>query len=274
MQEQDTEGLADELNLIFLVSLLLYVDPDTGALRKAIKGLILATEKAASTIGSNTDCIVDLVFTRFLDWAWEAIACNKINSITPRGIRDRHKVSSNAPSSDLMAPDGNVGSYTSSVVPESAHGTACSKATDATAAPTRVAASLQWLVDVPAGKRSLLRTSIDNHGNNKQSSRFGRSMGLLDRLLETQASLVVQWPSSTYFGDGSASGGRDAGPEGLVEEDKTDRAANLDGMEHGSQQKYGDVADAAAGRRESVSLSMECCREILKATACLMSLHK
>lgn len=64
------KGLAsrEQLRLVFVVSLLLYIDPGT-SLRKAFKGLLLAVERASEQIGDNTDDVVKLVATKFVEHA-------------------------------------------------------------------------------------------------------------------------------------------------------------------------------------------------------------
>lgn len=68
-------GSADDLRLVFLVSLLLYLDPSTSHLRKAIKILLIATERVLkeqhSGGGSSTDDIVDVVAARFTGRSWD-----------------------------------------------------------------------------------------------------------------------------------------------------------------------------------------------------------
>ncbi|CAN0360628.1 unnamed protein product, partial [Laminaria digitata] len=58
---------ADELRLLLLVSLLLFIDPDTSPLRKCVKSLLHAAESAIEALGSETDVMVELVTVRFLD---------------------------------------------------------------------------------------------------------------------------------------------------------------------------------------------------------------
>lgn len=63
-------SFAEEVKLVYLLSLLLYMDPDTAAFRKIVKGLLLTAEKATIAIGSmSTDHIVKIVFSNFLEMA-------------------------------------------------------------------------------------------------------------------------------------------------------------------------------------------------------------
>lgn len=68
--DETVTPLGQEVDLVFLFSLLLYMDPDTATLRKVVKGLLLTAEKADIAIGSmNTDRMVNIVFSRFLEMA-------------------------------------------------------------------------------------------------------------------------------------------------------------------------------------------------------------
>lgn len=68
---------AKDLRLMFLVSLLLFIDPDTSHLRKAVKSLLAATESAikeqqrGSSDSSSTDGVVELVAARFAACWWD-----------------------------------------------------------------------------------------------------------------------------------------------------------------------------------------------------------
>lgn len=65
---------AEDLRLIFLVSLLLFIHPDTSHLRKAVKSLLAATENAVKERqcgSSDTDGIVELVAARFAARSWD-----------------------------------------------------------------------------------------------------------------------------------------------------------------------------------------------------------
>ncbi|CAN0487376.1 unnamed protein product, partial [Ectocarpus sp. 8 AP-2014] len=67
----------EDLRLIFLYGLLLYIDPGTSHLRKAIKSLLGATEKVIqeqqleSGDSSMTDSIAGLVAARFAKRSWD-----------------------------------------------------------------------------------------------------------------------------------------------------------------------------------------------------------
>lgn len=63
----------EHLRLIFVVSLLLFLHPETSHLRKAVKSLLAAAEKAIAEKqlgGSSTDAVVELVATRLAGRAW------------------------------------------------------------------------------------------------------------------------------------------------------------------------------------------------------------
>lgn len=64
-----------DLRLMFLVSLLLFIDPHTSHLRKAVKSLLAATERVIKEQqrgggSSSTDVIVELVAARFATRWW------------------------------------------------------------------------------------------------------------------------------------------------------------------------------------------------------------
>lgn len=64
---------AEDLRLIFLVSLLLFIHPETSNLRKAVKSLLAATENAMKEQqrgSSDTDGMVELVAARFAARTW------------------------------------------------------------------------------------------------------------------------------------------------------------------------------------------------------------
>lgn len=68
-------GSAEDIRLVFLVSLLLYLDPRTSHLRKAVKILLATAEKILkeqhSGSGTSADDMVDLVAARFVAGSWE-----------------------------------------------------------------------------------------------------------------------------------------------------------------------------------------------------------
>lgn len=69
-----TIASAEDLRLIFLVSLLLFIHPETSHLRKAVKSLLAATENAVKEQqcgGSDTDGMVELVAARFAARSWD-----------------------------------------------------------------------------------------------------------------------------------------------------------------------------------------------------------
>lgn len=66
----------EDLRLIFLYGLLLYIDPGTSHLRKAVKSLLGATERVSQdqqleTGNSMTDSIAGLVAARFAKRSWD-----------------------------------------------------------------------------------------------------------------------------------------------------------------------------------------------------------
>ncbi|CAM9242712.1 unnamed protein product [Ectocarpus sp. 4 AP-2014] len=113
----------EDLRLIFLYGLLLYIDPGTSHLRKAIKNLLGATEKVIqeqqleSGNSSMTDSIAGLVAARFAKRSWDLQA----------GAEATH---------DGADPSGRTAT--------------------AAAAAVRTAVSLQRLMEVSAGKRALV----------------------------------------------------------------------------------------------------------------------
>ncbi|CAN0161291.1 unnamed protein product [Ectocarpus sp. 6 AP-2014] len=111
----------EDLRLIFLYGLLLYIDPGTSHLRKAIKSLLGATEKVIQeqqleSGNGMTDSIAGLVAARFAKRSW-----------------------------DLQT--GAAATY---------DGADPSGGTATAAAAVRTAVSLQRLMEVPAGKRALV----------------------------------------------------------------------------------------------------------------------
>lgn len=63
-----TIASAEDLRLLFLVSLILFIHPETSHLRKAVKSLLAATESALQEQqcgSSDTDGMVELVAARF-----------------------------------------------------------------------------------------------------------------------------------------------------------------------------------------------------------------
>eukprot|EP00903_Cladosiphon_okamuranus_P018216 g16755.t1 len=133
---------AEDLRLIFLVSLLLFMHPETSHLRKAVKSLLAATENALNEQqggSSEAGRMVELIAARFAARSW-----------------DMH--SSGAPAAPPQE--------------EAAGG-------------VRTAASLQWLTDLPAGKRVLLA------GEN--GAIFLRFVAVLDAVLWVQALAIEDW---------------------------------------------------------------------------------
>lgn len=69
-----TIASAEDLRLVFLVSLLLFMHPETSHLRKAVKSLLAATENALNEQqggSSDTDRTVELVAARFAARSWD-----------------------------------------------------------------------------------------------------------------------------------------------------------------------------------------------------------
>lgn len=64
----------EDLRLIFLVNLLLFIHPETSNLRKAVKSLLAATESALKELqcgSSDTDGMVELVAAKFAARSWD-----------------------------------------------------------------------------------------------------------------------------------------------------------------------------------------------------------
>lgn len=256
-----------ELNLVFLISLLLYMDTDTGSLRKAIKGLLLTAEKAAISMGStSTDNIVHVVFDRFLDRSLEVTS-----TILPTAAT---RVSTCATATEgasgvLAATASGLGKVHAQVGVSYSEAESMlldpyasrSKASEAESADctVRIARSLQWLVDTPGGKRILLDNTSGGADNlaeselgylnipdsGKKLSLFGKSFALLDLLLQTQTGSTPTGSSTT-------------------------------GVVGGAEHYGGDEGDGAPNcpRFDGSACSLDSCSEVLKATACLMSLNK
>lgn len=257
-----------EIHLVFLISLLLYMDTDTGSLRKAIKGLLLTAEKAAISMGgTSTDDIVHVVSDRFLDrslvmtsrilpataattvstCATATEAASGVWAITASGHGKLH--------AQVEVPCSEADS--SSLDPYAA-GSKASEAENANCT-VRIARSLQWLVDTPGGKRVLLDNTARGADNlagsesgdvnlldsGRKLSTFGKSFALLDLLLQTQT-------GSRPTGSGT-----------------TDVVGGAEHVE-------GDGGDGAPScpRLDGSAGSLDSCSEVLKATAFLMSLNK
>lgn len=65
---------SEDLRLVFLVSLLLFIHPETSHLRKAVKSLLAATENAMKEQqcgSSDTGGMVELVAARFAARSWD-----------------------------------------------------------------------------------------------------------------------------------------------------------------------------------------------------------
>lgn len=114
---------ADEVRLLLLVSLLLFIDPDTSPLRKCVKSLLHAAESAIEALGSETDVMVELVTVRFLDYF-------------------RVMIPSTSPPTPTMVMPAMVQRMQQRTQEDTA---------------LRMVASLRWLAEVPAGKRALLK---------------------------------------------------------------------------------------------------------------------
>lgn len=215
----DGNARNEELRLVFLYCLLLYMDPDTGSLRKSTKALLMAAEEASKTLGGGMDDIVELVATRFVERAW--------NMNTPAASHN---------STDNSAAPGSLPPFP----PCSQEG---------------MVASLQWLLDVPAGRRVLLE--------GKDGLLFGRSIAILSLLLEAAA-----LPIQRYQDRASKAGSRRnttvevaAGLAGL----KETKEAVLESEEDGERGGVGGM---------SIDSAIDCCSEIMKTAACLLSSAK
>lgn len=69
---------ANDLRLVYLVSLLIFIDPDTSSIKKAVKSLSEAAEAAVVARGDNVVGMVALVTTRFLERAWEQASTSAV----------------------------------------------------------------------------------------------------------------------------------------------------------------------------------------------------
>ena len=112
---------ATEVRSILLTSLLLFIDPDTSPLRKSVKSVLYAAEKATQELGSGTEAdeMVELVVARFLE-------------------QFRIMIPSTSPTPPTMVRVG--------MQQRTQENTAL-----------RMVASLRWLAEVPAGRRALLK---------------------------------------------------------------------------------------------------------------------
>lgn len=272
------ESLRQELHLAFVIGLLFYMDPDTGSLRKATKGLLLTAEKAAEAIGSNTDSITEKVFTRFLDISLEISSIGSLANAPRTGT-----TACSTPSFTTAAWPGAC-THGPSIESEEAdlkftphNGTTSAHAFEFA---VRTVASLQWIVDTPSGQRTLLRNTYsdpavrtlqDAPDDADKTGRplFGRSMALLDLLLQAQAL------DCERSGHGKIPLGRDG--------DVQVNEAEADSQFGGASAVRDEVHSVEEGERTGVagaakfpvtSKTLECCSEILKAAACLMSLNK
>lgn len=168
LSSTEAHDQVDELRLVFLVNLVLLMDPTIGTLRRAITSLLIATEHTLASFGSAVDDLVLKVCSALLDQA-EA-QCSARAGIshdllrTPRG----HPKVSAVPSSLEKLGTG-----------------VCPTQTIAT---TKTAISLQGLIDVPAVQRVFV------HGSEDLCS---RSMAVLADLLEGQAPQIGQWRRDT-----------------------------------------------------------------------------
>lgn len=162
--EEGRKELVDELRLVHIAGLLLYIDPDAAVLRKVLKSLLNATEEAAASLGSGTGDAVHLVFNAFVTRAFEfknREAQAVSDAIAPYGAREM---------------TGNLSSFCIWRDEKGSTGT------------MKTVASLQGLLDIFAARRR-------NSGGDEDRGRlvFGRSMELLGALLERQGPLVEQW---------------------------------------------------------------------------------
>ncbi|CAM9221310.1 unnamed protein product [Ectocarpus fasciculatus] len=211
----------EDLRLIYLYGLLLYMDPGTAHLRKAIKSLLGATERVVqdqqleSGNSSMTDSIAGLVAARFAKRAWDLQA-------DPAATHDGAE-----PSAGKAA---------------------------AAAAAVHMAVSLQRLIEVPAGKRALVAAQA--------GAVFFRFIEALDASLAVQVVAVKGLDGGCVVGQhlGGHSVGSDPSTTGSV-------APAIAAQE---RKCVGSKGDSAA----DLSAEIECCSELLKAAACLMSLTK
>lgn len=107
----------EEVRFILLASLLLFVDPDTSALRKSVKGLLHAAENATpEALGSKTEEMVEIVAARFLEYFRRVMVSS--TSPPPAALTQQR-------TRQEMA--------------------------------LRMVVSLRWLAEAPVGKRALLK---------------------------------------------------------------------------------------------------------------------
>lgn len=192
---------ARELRLIFLASLLLFIDPDTSPLRKSVKSLLYAAENATQALGSGTDEMVELVAARFLEHFRVMISFTSLPPPTMVMMQQRAKENT----------------------------------------ALRMAASLRWLAEVPAGKRALLKA--------QDGSIFIGCIAVLGEVLNMQASVIKRW-----HGRDGVVGERSLAAAGAQLEPKDDEEGGV------------SAADLPS--------ALHACSEVLKTAAYLMSLTK
>lgn len=222
-----------ELRLIFLCSLLLFIDPATSFLRKSLKSLMAVAESACKERGDSTDAMVDLVAARFVERAWGTMSLG-LTPVSPSATR-------------ASSPEASTAT------------------TATTASALRIVASLQWLLEVPAGKHALLGAG--------KGSIFSRSITLLGLILDVQAPAIKMCGRRGVLGSWQPSeaaallnpGATAAAGTTAVTSPTSVRAATVTTRE--DKEREG-VAEAR------LSTAIDYCSEVLKAAASLMASTK
>lgn len=117
----------------------------------------------------------------------------------------------------------------------------------------------QWLIDVPSGKRAILSA--------QDGTLFARLVAVLDAMLAVQVPVVKEWHAHQFGEVGRRQDSEVAGAE-LPESDVLGGRGGANGA--GEQAETGRK-DAST---QELPTAIDCCSEILKATACLMALNK
>lgn len=218
----------EDLRLVFLNCLLLYMDPDTGSLRKSIKALVMTAAEASKTFGNGTDDIVGLVVTRFVELAWNM----------------DHPASG----------DGPIGSTAPGPLPPPTL-----LYTQEETTVLRWVASLQWLVEIPACRRFLLE--------GKGGLLFGRSIAILNLLLEAAVLPIEKCHDRTALRKAASRKNTLEVVPGLREQNLQEAGAVLE------NEGDGRIERGHAPNISNISMdgAIDCCSEIMKTAACLMS---